>query len=165
MNAASKLDSENYLRDTYVMHLQLSQYDGLGDGQRPAWSRLDDLYEFCFLGRGEERIRPPLEIEQTHINQKVKYGLRYTVTQNACSQGHPSHTAPLARLCVPHTAQAQIPQRQRRRNSHPRSPRGHISMRGSQAGVGERRPGWRSLAGFWVSRATCSHLLSSFFFF
>jgi hypothetical protein len=81
-----------------------------------------------------------------------------------CSQGHPSRTAPPARLYVPHTAQAQIPQR--RQKSHPRSPRRHISMRGNRAGVGERQPG-RGLASFRVSRATCSHHhhLSSFFFF
>ena len=50
----ASLDFEELLRDTYAMHLQLSQYDGLGDGQGPSWSCPEDLYEFCFLGRGQE---------------------------------------------------------------------------------------------------------------
>jgi hypothetical protein len=50
------------------MYFQLSQYDGLGNGQRASWSCLEDLYEFCFFGRGEERIRPALEnrVADTH---------------------------------------------------------------------------------------------------
>ena len=42
------------LGNAYAIHLQLSQYDDLCDGQRASWSCLEDLYEFCFLGRGEE---------------------------------------------------------------------------------------------------------------
>jgi len=150
----------NLLCDTYPMHLQLSQYDGLGDSQRPSWFCLEDLYELCFLGRGEERIRPPLENRADASANFSKGHIRSTI--KACSQGHPSHTAPLARLYVPYTARAQIPQR--RQKSHPHCLRGHTSMRGYQAGVGERQPG-RCLARFRVSRATCSRHLSSFLFF
>lgn len=52
---------ENQIAETtYALQLQLSQYDGFGNGERALRPRLEHLYEIRFLGQGKERIRPAL---------------------------------------------------------------------------------------------------------
>ena len=71
------------------MHLQLSQYDGFGDGQRTSRSCLEDLYQFGLLRGGEERVRPPLEIEQTpqksHVWSMTKKSMLTRSSLSFCS--------------------------------------------------------------------------------